>query len=68
MQRTEAYNVVMLSDNFVFERGLIHSADVLSNPARVPLNTVTRPQSLADETHRQLLMQLEMGLWAIGSK
>ena len=74
MQRAEAYNVVMLSDNFVFERGLIHAADALIGSARVPLvssvplNTVARPQSLADEAYRQLLMQLEMGLWAVGSK
>ena len=75
MQRIEAYNVVMLSDNFVFERGLIHAADALSGSAlappasaRAPLSTVARPQSLADETYRQLLMQLEMGLWAVGSK
>ena len=68
MQRIDAYNVVMLSDNFVFERGLIHAADALSGSSRAPLNTVARPQSLADETYRQLLMQLEMGLWAVGSK
>ena len=58
----------MLSDNFVFERGLIHAANALSGAARAPLNTVTRPQSLADETYRQLLMQLEMSLWPVGSK
>jgi len=58
----------MLSDNFVFERGLIHAAEGLSGSARAPLNVVARPQSLADETYRQLLMQLEMGLWAVGSK
>ncbi len=58
----------MLSDNFVFERGLIHAAEGLSSAGRSPLNTVARPQSLADETYRQLLMQLEMGLWAVGSK
>ena len=68
MQRIDAYNVVMLSDNFVFERGLIHAAEGLIGSARAPLNTVARPQSLADETYRQLLMQLEMGLWAVGSK
>ncbi len=32
------------------------------------LNTVARPQSLADEAHRQLLLQLDMGLWKVGSK
>ncbi len=58
----------MLSDNFVFERGLIHAAEGLSGSARAPLNAVARPQSLADETYRQLLMQLEMGLWQVGSK
>ncbi len=68
MECNEAYNVVMLSDNFVFERGLIHAAEGLSGSIRAPLNTVARPQSLADETYRQLLMQLEMGLWAVGSK
>ena len=75
MQRIDAYNVVMLSDNFVFERGLIHAVDALSGSAlappasaRAPLNTVARPQSLADETYRQLLMQLEMGLWQVGRK
>ena len=32
------------------------------------LNTVARPQSLADEAHRQLLLQLDIGLWKVGSK
>ena len=58
----------MLSDNFVFERSSIHTAHALSEFAHAPLNTVARPQSLADETHHQLLMQLEMGLWAVGTK
>ena len=56
----------MLSDNFVFERGLIHAAEALGGHA--PLNAVARPQSLADEAYRQLLMQLELGLWQVGSK
>ena len=56
----------MLSDNFVFERGLIHAGEAFSGQA--PLNAVPRPQSLADEAYRQLLMQLEMGLWQVGSK
>lgn len=32
------------------------------------LSTVARPQSLADEAHRQLLLQLDMGLWKAGDK
>lgn len=68
MECVAAYNVVMLSDNFVLERGLVHAAVGLSGAGRSPLNAVARPQSLADETYRQLLMQLEMGLWAVGSK
>ena len=56
----------MLSDNLMFERGLIHAGDAFGGPAL--LNAVARPQSLADEAYRQLLMQLEMGLWQVGSK
>ena len=50
----------MLSDNFVFSNSLAHAAAVL--------NTLARPLSLADEAHRQLLLQLEMNLWRAGDK
>jgi GntR family transcriptional repressor for pyruvate dehydrogenase complex len=56
----QKYNVVMLSDNQIYSAGLTHAADAL--------NAVTRPQSLADEAHRQLLLQLDMGLWRVGDK
>ena len=54
------YNSVMLSDNPTYSTALGHAADAL--------NAVVRPQSLADEAHRQLLLQLEMGLWKVGTK
>ena len=50
----------MLSDNQIYSTGLAHAVDAL--------NAVTRPQSLADEAHRQLLLQLEMNLWRAGDK
>ncbi len=50
----------MLSDNPTYSIGLAHAADAL--------NAVVRPQSLADEAHRQLLLQIEMGLWKVGAK
>ncbi len=50
----------MLSDNLTYSAGLIHAADAL--------NAVVRPQSLADEAHQQLLLQLEMGVWKVGAK
>ncbi len=50
----------MLSDNQIYSASLVHASDAL--------NVVARPQSLADETHRQLLLQLEMGLWRAGDK
>ena len=59
-----AYNVVMLSDNFVFSAGLAHAAIALDTS----LNTLARPLSLADEAHRQLLLQLEMNVWRAGDK
>ena len=54
----------MLSDNFVFSAGLSHAANALD----ASLNTLARPLSLADEAHRQLLLQLEMNLWRAGDK
>ena len=54
----------MLSDNFVFSAGLSHAANALDSS----LNTLARPLSLADEAHRQLLLQLEMNLWRAGDK
>ena len=54
----------MLSDNFVFSAGLSHAANALDTS----LNTLARPLSLADEAHRQLLLQLEMNLWRAGDK
>ena len=50
----------MLSDNFAFSTSLAHAADALS--------TLARPLLLADEAHRQLLLQLEMNLWRAGDK
>ena len=66
----------MLSDNLILDRHSIRSTVGLSGqesaanvvPAIDALNSVARPQSLADEAHGQLLMQLEMGLWPIASK
>ena len=54
----------MLSDNFVFSAGLSRAAAALDKS----LNTLARPLSLADEAHRQLLLQLEMNLWRAGDK
>ena len=54
----------MLSDNYVLSPGLSHSAHALDGP----LNTLARPLSLADEAHRQLLLQLEMNVWRAGDK
>lgn len=50
----------MLSDNPTYSAGIALAADAL--------NAVARPQSLADEAHRQLLLQIEMGLWKVGAK
>lgn len=71
----------MLSDNQIYSNGLAHAARALSadgvaadaaGPAvhsgASALNAVARPQSLADEAHRQLLLQLEMNLWRVGDK
>jgi GntR family transcriptional regulator, transcriptional repressor for pyruvate dehydrogenase complex len=65
----------MLSDNFVeseLANGLKYAAEGLraieSAGHDNALNTVARPQSLADEAHRQLLLQLEMNLWRVGDK
>lgn len=69
------YNPVMLSDNQIYSTSLMHAANALGanvNAAAASdtnsLNTVARPQSLADEAHRQLLLQLEMNLWRVGDK
>jgi len=55
--------------------GLAHAASALTAvmaaadpPAGAPLNAVARPQSLANETYRQLLLQLDMGVWKPGAK
>lgn len=51
--------------------GLTHASDALNlafATAGTPLCTVARPQSLADEAHRQLLLQLDLGLWKAGAK
>ena len=59
----------MLSDNQILSAGFRHAANGLSAAAMLGgINAVVRPQSLADETHRQLLLQLEMGLWRVGEK
>jgi len=58
--QNSAYNVVMLSDNLSLAISITHAADAL--------NALARPQSLADEAHRQLLMQLDMGIWKAGTK
>ena len=54
----------MLSDNFALVQELPHAA----NPFDTALNTLARPLSLADEAHRQILMQLEMNQWRAGDK
>ena len=56
----------MLSDNQILAAGLHHAANAFNNVSAV--NAVVRPQSLADETHRQLLLQLDTGLWRAGEK
>ncbi len=43
-------------------------AHAASDGHNAALNVVARPQSLADEAHRQLLLQLDMGLWKAGDK
>ena len=59
----------MLSDNQIYSAGLAHAADALAGQtSSSALNTVARPLSLADEAHRQLLLQLEMNLWRVGDK
>ena len=62
----------MLSDNQIYSSALAHTANALRAPEAggdsSALNAVARPQSLADEAHRQLLLQLEMNLWRVGDK
>lgn len=62
----------MLSDNQIYFSSLAHAASALRGPDAggdsSALNAVARPQSLADEAHRQLLLQLEMNLWRVGDK
>jgi GntR family transcriptional repressor for pyruvate dehydrogenase complex len=53
----------MLSDNQIISAGFQHAANALNT-----INAVVRPQSLADETYRQLLLQLDMGLWRTTEK
>ena len=57
------YISVMLSDNQILSAGFQHAAIALNT-----INAVVRPQSLADETYRQLLLQLDMGLWRSAEK
>lgn len=56
----------MLSDNQILSAGFQHSANAI-NTFRA-ISAVVRPQSLADETYRQLLLQLDMGLWRTSEK
>lgn len=62
----------MLSDNQIYSSALAHASNALRTPEAggdsSALNAVARPQSLADEAHRQLLLQLEMNLWRVGDK
>lgn len=59
----------MLSDNQILSSGFQHAANGMSALATLGgINAVVRPQSLADETYRQLLLQLDMGLWRVGEK
>ena len=59
----------MLSDNQILSTGFQHAANGMSALATLGgINAVVRPQSLADETYRQLLLQLDMGLWRVGEK
>ncbi|MBL8311828.1 MAG: FadR family transcriptional regulator [Burkholderiales bacterium] len=53
----------------------IHAGHALADATRgaaesagASLNAVSRPLSLADEAHRQLLLQLDMALWKPGAK
>lgn len=54
----------MLSDNFVCAAEVRCAA----NPPNTALNTLARPLSLADEAHRQMLLQLELKQWRAGDK
>ena len=54
----------MVSDNFAFAPEALHVANTLDTA----LNTLVRPLSLADEAHRQMLLQLEMNQWRAGDK
>ena len=59
----------MLSDNQILSAGFQYPANGMGAPATLGrINAVVRPQSLADETYRQLLLQLDMGLWRVGEK
>ncbi len=59
----------MLSDNQILSAGFQHAANALNTIHTIhTLNAVVRPQSLADETYRQLLLQLDMGLWRTTEK
>lgn len=59
----------MLSDNQILSAGFQHAANGMGAPATLGrINAVVRPQSLADETYRQLLLRLDMGLWRVGEK
>lgn len=50
----------MLSDNSALAISITHAAEAL--------NALARPQSLADEAHRQLLLQLDLAIWKAGDK
>lgn len=56
----------MLSDNQIAPADSQRAVNGLSTIQT--LNAVVRPQSLADETYRQLLLQLELGAWRAAEK
>ncbi len=65
----------MLSDNQILvpfvqrAAGAFNAADAANAPSATnTINAVVRPQSLADETYRQLLLQLDLGEWRAAEK
>ena len=59
----------MLSDNQIPAAGFDDVANALNSVGSArSINAVVRPQSLADETYRQLLLQLDMGAWRTADK
>jgi GntR family transcriptional regulator, transcriptional repressor for pyruvate dehydrogenase complex len=63
----------MLSDNQTLSLGLKHAARALAdaglaaNPSS-SMQSIDRPNSLADEAYQRLVLQLDMKLWNVGEK